>query len=151
MTQQKKLPPEAGIDRVLIVDDIEEMRQTLRRMLRWAGVGDVSMASDIDQARQALELAKERGQAYDLVIVDQMMPGGSGVELVQEIVARSLIERRHTGLFILTGVPDYSMDVEAKKSGAIAVLEKPISAEKLLAIAARWGTYRAAQKAGAVA
>ena len=143
------LPPGAGIDRILIVDDIQEMRQTLRRMLRWAGVREVDLASDIGEARTALEAAKNRGKPYDLIFADQMMPGGSGVELVQEIVARNLIERRHTGLFLLTGVPDLDLEGEAKKSGALAVLEKPISTEKLLAVIQRWSTYRANSKAGA--
>ena len=143
------LAPGMGIDRILIVDDIEEMRQTLRRMLRWAGVREVDLASDIGEARNALEGAKQRGTPYDLIFADQMMPGGSGVELVQEIVARNLIERRHSGLFLLTGVPDPDLEAEAKKSGALAVLEKPISTEKLLAVIQRWGVYRANLKAGA--
>lgn len=138
-----------GIDRILIVDDIEEMRQTLRRMLRYAGVATVELASGIDQARTALESARFRKAPFDLVFVDQMMPGGSGTELIEEVIARNLVDRRYTGLFVLSGVAEYEMQSQVKDSGAVALIEKPVSTEKLLAIAQRWVAYRNANRARA--
>ncbi len=139
-----------GANRILIVDDIDEMRQTLRRMLRHAGVAEVELASCIDQARTALETARVRKAPFDLVFVDQLMPGGCGTELIEEVVARSLVDRRYTGLFVLSGVAEYEMQSRVKESGAVALIEKPISTEKLLAIAQRWVAYRAAAQARAI-
>ena len=136
----------AGVGRILIVDDITEMRQTLRRMLRWAGVTDVELASNIDEARLALERAKERVAPFDLVLIDQMMPGGSGTELIEEVVARNLVNRRHTGLFLLSGVSEYDLQAQARQAGAVALLEKPISGDNLLAVIQKWAAYRQAAR-----
>lgn len=141
----------AGLDRILIVDDIEEMRQTVRRMLRWAGVGEVELASNIDQARTALERAKARLAPFDLVFIDQMMPGGSGTELIEEVVARNLVDRRHTGLFLLSGASEYDLQAQARQAGAVALLEKPISSVDLLSVIQKWVAYRNAARARALA
>lgn len=67
--------------RTLLVDDDAFVRRFIGRQLSLLGIGTVVMAEDGDSARR--ELAK--GQPFDLVICDLMMPGTDGVALLRDI------------------------------------------------------------------
>jgi DNA-binding response OmpR family regulator len=64
--------------RVLVVDDTEEMRRTIRRALN-AGGYQVDVAGTIEEAE-----AKEPG-GYDAVLVDAQLGGQSGIDLVEKL------------------------------------------------------------------
>ncbi|UUX50077.1 response regulator [Nisaea acidiphila] len=133
-----------GIRRVLIVDDIHEIQSTLRRVFRMARVEEIVTASNIDEARTQLEVATKARQPFDIVFMDQMMPGGTGTELLEEVVARgnSFVDRRFTGFFILSGVTEPGFREKAKAAGAIDVMQKPFSAEQLLQYGRKWIQFR---------
>jgi CheY-like chemotaxis protein len=65
--------------RLLLVDDDETNRDVLSRMLFRSGY-DVDLAED---GAQALELLA--GHRYDLVLLDNTLPGLSGAEVLQRI------------------------------------------------------------------
>lgn len=67
---------------ILVVDDDQRLRALLQRYLAEQGFR-VSAAADAAAARAALA-----AMAYDLVVLDVMMPGESGFELVQALRAR---------------------------------------------------------------
>jgi two-component system phosphate regulon response regulator OmpR len=95
---------------VLVVDDDQKIRDLLARYLFENGFR-VSTASDAPTARAAM-----RGLAFDLILLDVMMPGESGLSLAQDLksttrvpvcllTARAETENRIEGLEI--GVDDY--------------------------------------------
>jgi two-component system phosphate regulon response regulator OmpR len=95
---------------ILIVDDDQRIRDTLARYLSENGFR-VSTATDAASARAAM-----RGLAFDVVILDVMMPGENGLDLARDlkaisnipicmVTARAEPEERIEGLEI--GVDDY--------------------------------------------
>ncbi len=84
----KTAPPPAWLGRLagcraLVVDNFEMTRQALRLHLERIGI-DVAEAHDGFSAIAELRRASANGSGYDVVLVDQIMPGMSGEELVQE-------------------------------------------------------------------
>lgn len=77
-TRDSAAPPE----RLLVVDDEEVNRDVLSRRLRRAGY-EVECANDGPEA-----LAKVREKSYDMLLVDIMMPGMTGMEVLKEIRAK---------------------------------------------------------------
>lgn len=129
--------------RILIVDDIEEMRLTLRRMLaRGNSAITVDMAAGGDEALDLLRRAKEAGQRYDAICLDLMMPGMGGVETLRRIRAEALVDRFQTGLFVLSGHDEIHAIRDAKSLGVLEVLKKPISAAELGNLIRRWLSFR---------
>src|SRR4029450_2010090 len=76
------LPPRRAtlpsVPRVLVVDDEPGVRESLRLILR--GECEVELAASVDEA-----LARLREDPPDLVLLDLVMPGRSGFELLSEI------------------------------------------------------------------
>ncbi len=72
-------PTARGVGRLLVVDDNEMNRDMLSRRLKGRGY-DVQVA---EGGREALE--KLQGEAYDLVLLDVMMPEVSGLDVLAEV------------------------------------------------------------------
>ena len=108
---------------VLVVDDDEVFRQRLARALAERGL-DVRAAADLASA-----LAVARSDPPELAIVDLRMPGGSGLELVQELRKLDAATR----ILVLTGYGSIATAVEAIKLGAVHYLSKPADADEILA------------------
>jgi DNA-binding response OmpR family regulator len=109
--------------KILVVEDEKGMAQVLRRGLE-EDCHAVSLAAD---GLSALQLAES--SAFDLILLDVMLPGMSGLE-----VARRLREsRQDTPILMLTArdaVPDIVKGLDA---GADDYLTKPFSFAVLLA------------------
>ena len=89
--------------RVLIVDDEERFRTTMAKLLTVNGLEVTAVGS----GKAALEELKAK--PYDVITLDIRMPGMSGLELQQELVARhSLLP-----IIFITGHGDVPMAVEA--------------------------------------
>jgi DNA-binding response OmpR family regulator len=109
--------------RILVVEDHAETRRMLERALREAGHVVVD-ASDLDSARRR---AAEGG--FGLVLLDWMLPDGSGTELCREMRKA----RDTTPILLLTargGVEDRVLGLDA---GADDYLRKPFAVAELLA------------------
>ena len=77
-------PSPAGASlRVLVVDDTESLRKLSRLALERMGGHSVVEASSPDEALVAAEAS-----SFDVVLLDAMMPGGSGVDLAVQMRAR---------------------------------------------------------------
>ncbi len=74
----RAVTPASGRARVLVIDDDEVIRKSLRRVL--GGQHDVEAAHDGASAHDLLQT-----ETYDVVLCDLMMPGMSGVELFEAI------------------------------------------------------------------
>lgn len=108
---------------VLVVDDDEEIRASLRRGLAFEGF-KVSLAADGEEALRAI-----RDQPPDLAVLDIMMPGLDGLEVVRRL--RQADEQ--LPVIMLTArdaVPDRVAGLEA---GADDYLVKPFAFSELLA------------------
>ena len=109
--------------RVLIVDDEPLNRELLRRVLQRDY--DIEEAEDAAHALVAME---EHGEAIELVLCDQLMPGRSGTDLAGEV------HERWPGVifFLLTGYDDDSEVLAAHAKGVIqGVVAKPWRAASL--------------------
>jgi two-component system, OmpR family, response regulator MprA len=108
---------------VLVVDDDFAIRESLDRALRANGY-DVEMASDGTEALRAIE-----GLPFDVVVLDVLMPGRSGIDVCRTLRAAG----NRVPILILTArdtVPDRVAGLEA---GADDYLVKPFALEELIA------------------
>lgn len=70
-----------GTERILIVDDEEDLSLWVEEMLLQQGFKPVRFSN----SQMALEHLRTNQDAFDLMITDQSMPGMSGVELIEQI------------------------------------------------------------------
>src|SRR6266540_1464996 len=109
--------------RILIADDEPSVRDSVGYALRQEGF-DVTLAIDGDDADVKLE--GEQG-GFDLLILDIMMPGRSGLDLCREVRGRSPVP------IILLTAKDAEVDkVVGLEVGADDYVTKPFSVRELL-------------------
>jgi len=111
--------------RILVVDDEPHIRRMLSSVLGSKGF-EVLMASDGTQGLDELG-----GDTVDLVILDLMMPGASGLEILSKI--RSDPVRSKTPVIILTAKGQDTDRDAALAGGADDFMTKPFSPKKLIA------------------
>lgn len=106
---------------ILVVDDDERIRTLLTKYLARNGYA-VTSARDAAHARRLLG-----GLAFDLLVVDVMMPGEDGLALT-----RSLREKLDTPILLLTAKGASVDRIEGLESGADDYLAKPFEPRELL-------------------
>ncbi|MFZ1813619.1 MAG: response regulator [Rhizobiaceae bacterium] len=106
---------------LLLVDDDRRIRELLGRYLTENGYR-VTMAADAASARRKLE-----GMEFDLLIVDVMMPGETGVSLT-----RSLRDTRQVPILMLTALAEIEDRIVGLEAGADDYLSKPFEPRELL-------------------
>jgi CheY-like chemotaxis protein len=109
--------------RILVVDDEEDVRQLVSRILEDAGF-DVAVASD---GREAIE--RLVAEPHDLIVLDIMMPGIDGWEVLGHVARMEA----PPSVLVLTGRAYHEVVERAKHEGAAAVLSKPFRFDELLA------------------
>jgi two-component system response regulator AtoC len=109
---------------VLVVDDAEGIRTYLANLLELRGF-DVDTAED---GRRALALL-EGGAAPDVILLDVMMPGIDGVEVLRRVRAVDA----NVPVVMLSVVGKAATIVEAMQLGAADYLNKPFEEEELVA------------------
>ena len=123
--------------RILVVDDEDDVRQLVARILRDAGF-EVEVAADGAEAIERLTTGPP-----DLLVLDIMMPGVDGWKVLGHIKG---MEAPPTVL-ILTARPEYDSVQRARREGVAAVISKPFRFYDLVAfcqglMALRDGTAR---------
>ena len=78
--------------RILVIDDIEINRTIFQRQLEAEGA-IVSEAEDGPSGLAAIVMADARGEAFDLVLLDHMMPGLSGEGVAAKVRANAALEQ----------------------------------------------------------
>jgi FixJ family two-component response regulator len=118
------VPHPVPASKVFVVDDDPMVGRALRRLLGLAGFDVESYLSAADF------LAKPRHDGPACLVLDQKMPGMTGLELQAVLDERRL----HDGLLVifLTGHGDIPMSVEAMKAGAFDFLSKPVDGGPLV-------------------
>jgi DNA-binding NarL/FixJ family response regulator len=117
--------PETGRIRILVVDDLDRVREGLRTMLEL--VDDLEWVGQAANGPQAIQLADQLEP--DLVLMDFEMPEMDGLEATQRIKAR----RPRIGVVMLTIHEDPQVRERAARVGVDAFVAKGASFETLLA------------------
>ena len=107
--------------RILIVDDEENIRVSLRSALEKRGHECVTSES-LAKAREYI------GVEFDITLLDVMLGDGNGLDLLREILRRS----PHRCVVMISGHADIEMAVEAIRMGAYDFIEKPLSLDRIL-------------------
>jgi PAS domain S-box-containing protein len=107
-----------GNERILFVDDEEEVVGMAKRILEYLGY---HVEAKIN-GREALDMFQSHPQQFDLVIIDLIMPRISGTALAKEI----LKIKPGISIIICTGFREKIDKEEVKTMGIDAVLSKPI-------------------------
>ncbi|MBI4765191.1 MAG: response regulator [Deltaproteobacteria bacterium] len=102
-------------EKVLLVDDEVDFLDTLSERMRTRGM-EVATSSTGVEALQKVEK-----EAYDVIILDLMMPGVDGLEALKILKAK----RPELQVILLTGHATVEKGIEAMKLGAMDFLEKP--------------------------
>jgi DNA-binding NtrC family response regulator len=113
--------------KILLIDD--DVTSVKRLAFLLEAVGHCCKAFTVP--KQAVEAY--RRNIYDVVITDVLMPGMSGLEVLQEI--RSI--NPDAKVIVVTGQMDTEIIIVALKNQANDLLNKPLSIEKLLAVLSR--------------
>ena len=104
--------------RVLVVDDEPAVGHFFAELLRSRGCDSVVMSD----SEEALSLFQRDPAAFDLVITDQTMPGMSGAELAEEMLAI----RPALPIILCTGYSEHIDEMRARMLGIRRYLTKPI-------------------------
>ena len=107
--------------RILIVDDEEIV---VRSCLRILG-GDTYVVDSVQNGNEALKKVDETD--YDIMVLDIMMPGIDGIEVLQQV------KERHpdVDVIMVTGLSQVDTAVKAMKLGAFDYLSKPFDPDEL--------------------
>jgi DNA-binding NtrC family response regulator len=108
--------------KVLVVDDEEMVRASYLHML----AGRQCQVREVNNGLDALMLMQQ--QAFDVVLLDQKMPGIDGMVTLQSIKALW----PETEVIMISGHPALASAKEALKLGAYDYLAKPLAAEKII-------------------
>jgi DNA-binding NtrC family response regulator len=115
---------------ILLVDDEEKILKALGRALRAAGHEVIETASP----RDAQRLLAER--PFDVMLVDNVMPQLSGLDLIREYVS-STPEGERPQILMMTAHATVESAIEAMKLGALDYLQKPFEIDELLVVVTR--------------
>ncbi|MEO0327379.1 MAG: response regulator transcription factor [Pseudomonadota bacterium] len=113
--------PEDDAPHILVVDDDSRLRKLLTRYLAENGYR-VTNAKDAAEARRSIKSLE-----FDLIVVDVMMPGESGISLTE-----SLAKEEIAPILMLTALADVENRIEGLQAGADDYLTKPFDPRELL-------------------
>lgn len=111
--------------RVLIIEDETEIREFLVSQLEENNIRAMGLPSG-DEVSQALEVFKPHA-----ILLDQMMPGKTGRELIREI--RAHIQFAEIPIMMVTGLDAETEKVESLTEGADDYVTKPFSIREIIA------------------
>lgn len=107
---------EGGAFRCLIIEDDREFASLVEQVVRGLG-GEVTLAASLGQARESLAPGR-----YDLVLLDNRLPDGTGYAFFPEITVRL----PKAVVIMITGAPELSQAVALTRNGLFDYLTKPI-------------------------
>ncbi len=109
--------------RILIIEDDPGLQQMLTLHFEDQG-HQVQAAGDIAGGE-----ARAQAEAYDLILLDQRLPDGAGIDLLP----RLLEARPDTSIVMMTGQHDLELAIRAIKAGATDFVHKPLKSATLQA------------------
>ena len=123
MPLPRKHPPQSEIQKLIcIVDDDEAVADSLQALLETFGFNVQSYSSGSEF------LADERHRAAGCLLIDQHMPGISGLDVVDNLRKRGI----QLPTILIFGQPDASTRERATRLGIRELLDKPVAACRLI-------------------
>ena len=119
--KEKGAPPNDDAAHILVIDDDSRIRSLLKKYLADHGYR-VSTAASGPDARTLME-----GLSFDLLVVDVMMPGETGLELTADLRSRSNIP-----ILMLTALAESTERIIGLGAGGDDYLPKPFEPRELL-------------------
>jgi DNA-binding NtrC family response regulator len=123
-------------ERILVVDDDLEIRESVADVLRQAGY-DVDEAKDGKKAIKCIDAG-----SYDLVLTDLNLPKLDGMKVLRHV----LDESPDTICIILTGFGTIKGSVEAIKMGAFDYISKPVKSDEIVIVVEKALKYRCLER-----
>ena len=114
-------------EKILIIDDDEIVLRSCRKIFETEGYEVTSTADP----GEGLRLVSEK--SFDVILVDWMMPGLDGMDVVEEIDKRS----PNSAMVMISGHPSVGRATEAMKRGAMDYLAKPFKPEEIISVVHR--------------
>ncbi len=112
--------------KIMIAEDCADTRRALGKLLQGRGY-EVVLADD---GYQGVEVAvRERP---DLLLLDVHMPAGDGFSVHERILHHNDLEL--IPVIYMTSDPSFSVEQDAERDGAVALLHKPVDPDDLLRI-----------------
>ncbi|MDD4941402.1 MAG: response regulator [Candidatus Omnitrophica bacterium] len=106
---------------LLIIDDEDIIKNMMTRALKSQG-RQILMASDAQEALECIESNK-----LDLIILDLVLPGISGMDLLKSFKAMRL----HTPVIVITGLGSEEIIGKVRQIGCEQLLTKPVDIKLL--------------------
>jgi two-component system NtrC family sensor kinase len=122
--------PQLADPRILVVEDDNEMVELMRNVLSLVRC-DVQIARSGEEALLTLRQEATTGREIDLVLLDIMVPGMDGYEVVARVKADPLL--RNTAIIMTTALDSVSDKTLGLGLGADDYLTKPFDPQELLA------------------
>jgi len=123
----KEQPERSGKTRILVVDDEKRIRDVCSEMLTKDGF-ETAVA---ETGYVGLKMIDQ--EHFDIMLLDLMMPGLSGMELLTHVKAH----HTDTLVIVITGYATLEHAIEAMKKGAFDFIAKPFSPEDLRMVVAK--------------
>jgi DNA-binding NtrC family response regulator len=112
---------------ILLADDEEKILKRLGRALRDEGHEVVETSNMRETQRQLAE------RPFDLLVVDNVMPGMTGLELIREM-SQTVPPSERPQVLMMTAHATVESAIEAMKLGALDYLQKPFEVDELLVL-----------------
>ena len=116
--------------RIILVDDEEEVRQSIIRKIDWTGAG-FCVVGDAENGEEALE--KVEALEPDLILTDIRMPFMDGLSLAERVRQKYPSVK----IVIFSGYDDFDYAKQAIKLNVTEYILKPVNVEELTAILKR--------------
>ena len=111
---------------ILVVDDDENLRTALTRMLKSVGFSALPAANGLD----AIAVVEGTNAAIDAVLTDVVMPQLGGPELVERLASRGI----HPAVIYMTGYDDPAHLASVRGSPTVPLLYKPFTLHALVLV-----------------
>jgi formate/nitrite transporter len=111
-------------EKMLVIDDEEIVLKSCRKIFEAEGFAVVTTANP----QEGLKLVSE--STFDVILVDWMMPGFDGMDVVEEIDKRS----PNSTVVMISGYPSVGRATEAMKRGAMDYVAKPFRPEEIVEV-----------------
>ena len=132
--------------RILLIDDVPQMRELIRGQLVSLGYSDVTECGSSGDALKMILAAQRSGRPYQLVLVDWKMPGTPGIDVLKQ--ARLSVEMKRIPFIFVSAEGEPAEVLAALREGASDYLVKPYRiAELKLTLERVWNQQETADSA----